>query len=358
MIELENDKTTVTHTQHIDNGSVVVITDVPAYVWEEDGEEQTVYDMDVALKIDDFVASIFEESSEPNSVLTYSFQYLDASLYADAQIRMTGSSRVSFGSATTKEWKDSIDAIHRSILFLKDALKSVYKSATIEDPVLVPAPGSLLFNLQTAEPTRATQNSILPVPNRLEIQILELLMDGYNFAVDDDVRNALIEEYPQFKIATLKAIERLSPHKSSEIEKVEIIPLSESLKEFEPITLTKTTREIARNKRSWLESGSEKSDVREVIIIGQVAQLARDSTFTISDIEYNYPEGRKYRTKALYYSRIFKQLGELFLNKKRVVFRGIEYRINGKWSSIPNIREVKEFNGEVPSDNKPIPKHL
>ncbi len=354
MIELENDKTMVTHTQHIDNGSVVVVTDVPAYVWEEDGEEQTVYDMDVALKIDDFVVSISEKNLESNRVFTYSYQYLDASLYADAQIRMTGSSRVNFGSATTKEWKDSIDAIYKSISFLKEALKSVYKRSAIADPVLVPAPGSLLFNLQTAEPIKATQNSILSIPNRLEIQILELLMDGYNFAVDDDVHNSLIREYPQFKIATLKAIERLSPYKSSEIEEVEIIPLGEALKEFEPITLTKTTREIARNKRSWLESGSEKSDIREVVIIGQIAQLARDATFTISDIEYNYPEGKKYRTKAIYYSKIFKELGNLFINSKRVIFRGIEYRVNGKWNSIPNIREVEEFHGEVPPDNEPI----
>lgn len=80
MIELGNDKTTVTHTQHIDNGSVVVITDVPAYVWEEDGEEQTVYEMDVALKIDDFVVSISEKSLEPNKVFTCSYHYLDASI--------------------------------------------------------------------------------------------------------------------------------------------------------------------------------------------------------------------------------------------------------------------------------------
>ena len=59
MIDAQQYRTTVTHTETSENGSVVVITDVPAYVYEEGGEQDTVYDMDVALAIDEFVAKCF-----------------------------------------------------------------------------------------------------------------------------------------------------------------------------------------------------------------------------------------------------------------------------------------------------------
>ena len=358
MTDTERSKTTVTHTETSVNGSVVVITDVPAYVFDEDGEHQTVYDMNVALKIDDFVASVFEGNSEPNRIFAYSYQHLDAGSRADAQIKMTGSARVDFYSATTQIWKESVDSIYRSISLLQVALESVFISTKIADPVLIPGHGSLLFNLYAKEPSSATQEplSFFGTPRPPELQVLELLMASYNYVVDDQIYNELISEFPQLKIATLKAIESLSPRKGSDIEQVQIVPTSESLSEFRPVTLTKATREMARNKRSWLEGGSEPSDVRQVEIIGQVAQVSRDGSFTIRDIELNYPEDKKYPTKALYYPHLFEELVDLFKKKKRVRFSGIEYRRNNKWDSEPNIRAVKEAPppAEVPNIREEI----
>ena len=354
MIDTERSKTTVTHTETSLNGSVVAIMDVPAYTFEEDGEYRTIYDMNVALKIDDFVANIFEGEVEPNSLFSYSYQYLEAGLYADAKIKFVGSNLVNFGSATTKVWKDSVDGVHNCISILQHALESVFDKTAIKYPVLIPQPGSLLFNLYTKEPSTTVQEPVFEMPQPWEARVLKLLMDSYSYAIDDNTSNPLIKEYPQLRIATARAIETLSPKKSSEIAEVQILPFGKILKEYKPITLTNTTREIAKAKRTWLEAGSEASDIRDVVLIGQIAQLTRDSKFTITDIEYNYPDGKKYPTRALYYPQIFKELGRLFLEKKRVVFRGIEYRRNGKWTSEPNIKSVEEYTGEAPQDGEPL----
>jgi hypothetical protein len=344
-VDINKLKTKVTHTQTSPDGSVVVITDVPAYVFEEDGIEQTVYDMDVALKIDEFVAERFEENLQKRHALMYSYEQISSGLKIDVQIKIEGDgNEVTLGGATTKTWKESFDNLQGGLSILWNAVASVFKGTKITYPnVGTVGSGSLVFGLQAKSADSVKQDLLLnPVEPPIEIRVLQLLIDGYAYALDGEVTNPLILEHAEIAVATVKAIERLSPKGKSEIKTVQIIPNSNTIERHQSVSLTRNTYKSAQTKRKWLEAGSDEADIREIWLTGQVAALSRDGNFTIRDIEESYPDDKRYPTRAIFHENIFEKLTDLFKQKKRVKFTGIEYRINNKWTSQPVIKHVEE----------------
>lgn len=347
MIKLENEKAAVNYVQNSPDGSVVVITDVPAHVYEEDGVEDTVYDMDVALKLEDFVTAQFEGNVDSKRRVMLAYNDIDFGSNSDAEFRIQGR-EVNYGEATTKIWKESIDKIHGSIDVLRKAYTGIFPSPRFSFPVVTSVgQGSLKFALRAREPLALFED--YRDDSSTEIKVLQLLFDGYAYVNSDNVSSQLIQDYEEIAFATLEAIEKLSPSEGSTIQQIQITPNEQVIKGSPPVTLTVETHHRAKWKREALQARLDDIEVRQIVIVGQVFWLERGGELLIKEIEYNYPSVKKYNTSATFNSQMFKDIAALFAAEKRITFRGVERKIKGKWSNpeITSVEEAPPKDGDV-----------
>lgn len=337
MIDAQQYRTTVTHTETSENGSVVVITDVPAYVYEEGGEQDTVYDMDVALAIDEFVAKCFASSAAARRVFTYTYSDIRKGVKPHLELRVTGKN-ISLGSTSTKVWHELLEKINSGYSYLR----TVYaKSFSVPDidflDVSRVGEGSLVLELRARDKREPIPGFDIEAPLSPEVQIMQLLIDGYAYATGENVENPLINGHPAIAFAAVKAVEKLAPSGKSDINTITLTPKDEVLARSNPVTLTRSTHSKAREKKRHLSSPDD-ADRRSVRIIGKVARLETDGTFTIRDIELNEPGEKRHPTRAIFHEGLRASLAKFWTDKARVEFRGIEFLLNDDWSNIPIIR--------------------
>lgn len=352
MIDTRQYRTTVTHTESSDNGSVVVITDVPAYVYEEDGVEDTVYEMDVALKLDEFVAQCFEASVESKRVFVFAYKDIGQHSVTDLEARITGNN-ISLNSTSTKVWHELLEKVNSSYGYLRTAFAKIFNVKDIDYwAVNGVAGGSLVLQLRAKETREPISELGGEPPLSPEVQIMQLLIDGYAFAVGEKVDNPLINGHPAIAFAVVKAVEKLAPSGKSDIGTVTLTPKSRAIARQNSVTLTRDTYWKARQTKKQLSVPDEATQ-RDVKIIGKVARLETDGTFTIRDIELNEPDGKKHPTKAIFHERLRASLAKYWTDKTRVEFKGIEFLLNDDWSNIPIIKYAdvappKEEDGATP----------
>ena len=339
MIDTDKYRTTIAHTQTAKDGSFVVITDVPAYVFEEDGVEDSVYDMDVALKIDDFIARHIKSNFGVRRDLLISFNELDFNSNNDAEFHIRGSG-VNYGEATTKIWKESVDKIHGSIDILRKAYAVVFPKTHFSFPVFTGVgAGSLKFALRARAPSELFSD--YRDKSSPEVKVLQLLFDGYSYVHDAKSENQLIEKHSEIAFAVLEAIERLSPSEGSSIREIQLVPNEKVIKESHTVQLTAETQQRAKWKRETLQNKLNDLEVRQMVIVGKVHSLSKDGQLLIKEIEYNHPGVKKYNTSATFDSRMFRGIGQLFTLEKKITFRGVERKLNGVWAN-PEITSVEE----------------
>ncbi len=340
MIDAQQYRTTVTHTETSENGSVVVITDVPAYVYEEDGEQDTVYDMDVALGIDEFVAKCFALSAESKRVFTYVYRDIRKGVKPHLEVRAAGKN-ISLSSTSTKVWHELFEKINSGYSYLRTVFAKSFSVTNIDFlDVSRVGDGSLVLELRAKDRREPIPEFALEAPLSPEIQIMQLLIDGYAYAIGESVENPLINGHPAIAFAVVRAVEKLAPSGKSDISAITLTPRDEVLGRNNPITLTRTTHYKAREKKRHLSSPDE-ADRRSVRIIGKVARLETDGTFTIRDIELNDPEGKKHPTRAIFHEGLRASLARFWTDKARVEFKGIEFLLNDDWSNIPIIKHAE-----------------
>lgn len=339
----------VTHTHTSEDGVVLVITGVPALVLEdENGVRQVAYKGASSRVVTNYIRQALELFTSP-AVHSVSFEEASRGLSIHAQIRFAGP-KVNLNRFSIEDWREVTNLLYRGYKEIGTSLKEIRGSRHIPYPNATVSSGSVIFSLK-AEAKESEQVSLfgeeLTAEEKApeEVQILQLLIDGFALVSGRSAErvNPLLG-HPQIRLATVKAIELLSPRDKSDIEEVQIIPKSEAIARTEVVVFTPATYQKAKHIVAELKANpiDEEKDRRNVTIIGQIKVLSRAGRITIDKIELNHPEGSKHPTAAIFVDRIFTQLTDFFKNKKRVLFRGIEYRTNEKWTSEPWIMEVEE----------------
>lgn len=345
----------VTHTHTSDDGVVLVIREVPALVFEdEDGRQQVKYKGASSRVVTNYIRQALELFTGP-TVHSVSFEEASHGLSIAAQVRYTGRN-IQLNSLSIEDWKESTNLLYRSYKTIGASLKEVQGNRDIPYPNAVVSNGSVVFNLRAERPKDVEQISLFgdalteEEKAPIEVQILQLLIDG--FAVvsgrPPQRQNPLLN-HPQVRLATVKAIELLSPREKSDIEEVQIIPKSEAMGRTEVAVFTPATYQKAKHIVAELKANpsDEEKDRREVTIVGQIGMLNRAGRMTIVNLELNHPENKLYKTTAIFVDSIFEKLTDFFKTKKRVLFRGVEFRTNEKWTSEPWIKEVEEAPEDI-----------
>ena len=331
----------VTYTYTSPKGVVFVITDVPALVVENSrGDKEVRYKPAASRVVNRYVREGLKLFSEP-SVHTVSFRDASYGGTVDAQIRAVGP-QVSRDNSSIEVWQTVTNSIFQSYSAIRKAVKDIRGLKDFPYPtVKTVEAGSLVFGLKATPIAQVGLfNEEHSIPD--EIQILQLLIDGHAFLKEEKIRDESILEYPQVQSATIKAIEKLSPRENSVIEEIQLIPRSKIFVGSEPVTFTSRTHNEAKRRRKQLEQEPDEQDRRNVEIVGQIAALYREGRMTIRDVEYNYPDGARHPTSAIFHDSIFEKLVDFFKKKKRVMFRGIEYKTYEGWTSQPIIKQVEE----------------
>lgn len=340
----------VTHTHTSGEGVVLVITDVPALVYEDsNGIRQVKYKGASSRVITNYIKQALELFSG-STVYSTSFEEASFGISVDAQIRFAGP-KIKHDELSIKNWHEATNRLYKSYEKIGGAVKQTRGSKRILYPtVKTVTRGSLIFGLKSESPT-VTQQTLFD--DRLaveeatpeEVQILQLLIDGHALVMGKraERENPLLS-HPQIRFATIKAVELLSPSDKSDIEEVQIIPRSDVVARSEVVAFTPSTHQKAKHQRIELEANpiDEGRDRRDVLIVGQIKMLDRAGRMTIDNIEPNHPEGPKYPATSIFVDSIFVKLTDFFKNRKRVLFRGIEFRTNERWTSEPWIMEVEE----------------
>lgn len=344
----------VTHTHTSDNGVVLVITGVPALVFEdENGNRQVKYKGASSRVVTNYIKQALELFTTP-TLHSVSFEEAGDGLSVYAQVRFSGR-KVRFNELSIEDWREATNLLYRGYKEIGNSLKEVRGSRYIPYPNAMVSSGSVLFSLRT-EPRESEQGNLFgdelteeeKAPE--EVQIFQLLIDGFALVSGRPAeRENPLLGHPQIRLAAVKAIELLSPRDKSDIEEVQIIPTSEAIGRAETAVFTPATYQKAKHIVAELKANpvDEEKDRRDVTIVGQIGVLNRAGRMTIVNLEFNHPENKLYKTTAIFVDSIFEKLTDFFKTKKRVLFRGIEFRTNEKWTSEPWIKEVEEAPEDV-----------
>ncbi len=329
----------MTYTYTSPKGVIVVVAGVPTVVAElEEGPDEVMYEPSVSRKLNHIVRDQLKLNFAPG-VYAVPFEEYEIATVLDAQIRIQGR-KVNYGGANIQVWKEAIDKIYGTFDGLRKAFIHAQHVSRVSFPIIkTVGPGSLKFGLQAKASADLYRDLSTP-----EVRVMQLLFDGYSFVADRNagVANELIQKHPEIAIAVAAAIERLSPDEKSSIKEVELIPNEQTIGRNRPLTLTTETYLKAKWKRESLQALLDGEETRWVEIIGQIYSLSRDGRLSIKQIEYNYPETHRRNTVATFDQDIFEEVASFFKDKKRVVFKGVERKVNKIWSSEPEINSVKE----------------
>lgn len=342
----------VTYTYTSPEGLVLVVTGVPAIVQEDGkGAELIRYKPAVSRVLFRYLKEAQSIFTEPTIYAT-SFEEASFGVSVDVQIRFAGP-KVRYEDLDIQQWQEATNLLYRSYHKIGATVKETRGSKSVLYPtVKAITRGSLVFglkakpqvNVQPPLPFAFEGQSVAEELPPEEVQILQLLIDGHALiAGGPEPENPLLS-HPQIRLATYKAVELLSPREKSDIEEIQIIPKSSVVARTETVVFTPSTYQKAKHKVAELEANpiDEKKDRRDIVIVGQIGTLNRAGRMTIVNLEVNYPEDKLYKTTAIFIDGIFEKLTDFFKAKKRVLFRGIEFRTNEKWTSEPWIKEVEE----------------
>ena len=305
-----------TYTYTSPDGVVFVVTDVPALVYEsEEGIREVRYKPASSRVVNKYIRENLKTYKKPN-VYYISFKEAEEGLTVDAQFRFVGEN-VELNSSSLDIWNTVTSKLKGSYDFVKNAYKEVREIKVVRYPVAVPGAGSLLFGLKAHPKPPLFENH--PELDDLitdEIQVLQLLIDGHAFVNGGKVESELLLSHPLIQLGVVKAVEKLSPKGTDDIEEVQIIPKSKLFSTQQSVTFTPDTHFKANRLKKRLES-AENPGRRDVVIIGQIDTLSRRGKMTIRDVEYNYPEFKNYPTTALFPDSIWEKLSSFFMRKAK-----------------------------------------
>lgn len=273
-------KKPVTHTQSTSDGSVVVVTGVPATVVTHlELPDEVSYSLDVTERLEQLISDALTASSRPGAPVVVSWE-AGATLPAyDLELRFRGPG-ASFGSASIGFWEKVTARINTAFGIVSRSLSRHHGLAPSDPQVAFVGPGSLRIGLRSrqAEPLF----SDVSTPDELGFEALRILALA-PAVVEGEVRHdSLLGSDPNVTHAALRALEVLAPGPRSPQQTVELIPSPTVFPNLRSSVLTADMVPEIRSKRQELAAESEEHE--EIVLEGLIDRVTADGLFRLRGV--------------------------------------------------------------------------
>lgn len=326
----------VTHTFTSADGVVVVVQGVPAEVFVEGDDEHTMYDADVAFRLDELIRDALLASPTPGSVMSLAFDATSAKPVADLEFHLTGAS-VRYGEASVKIWRLALDRISQAYSGLAQTLAEIrgvpFKDVP-EGIIAFAGDGSLVFGLRAGDASAMFDAPMLPT--EVSMEAMRLIVDA-KARLETTSEAFDSEDDAKVMTAALWALEELSPSGSDGIDAVRIVPTGPNMRGRSEVTLVPGTRKLAAERRLAVRTKSD--GVRAVTIAGTIDQirLGAENTFHVHDL-IMAPENWGTVAKVTYTDVLLDDLLAAFRAREPVTVTGLQRQRAGRW--LPTLEAI------------------
>lgn len=270
----------VTHTQSTADGSVVVVTGVPAtVVASPEGPDHVSYSLDVAERLEGLISDALTASPGPGAQVFVSWTAgLTLPTY-DLEFRFRGPG-ASFGWASIGFWEKMTKRVNSAFGIVARSIGRLYGVAPSPPHVAFVGPGSLRIGLRSrnAEPLFEE----LHIPDEMGLQVLKVLAQAPMLVEGELGDDSILESNTTVAHAALRALEVLAPGSRNKLQSVDLIPSPKAFPDLRASVLTADMIPAIRERRQTLTTNSE--DHEEIVLEGLIDKVAADGLFHLRDV--------------------------------------------------------------------------
>lgn len=271
----------VTHTQAMADGSVVVVTGVPAIVVAyEEGPDEISYSLDVAERLEQLISDALTATPGPGAGVVVRWEAGVTLPVFDLELRFRGPG-ASFGSASIAFWEKMTARVNSAFGIVARSLARA-NGLTVSTPqVAFVGPGSLRIGLRSrhTEPLFADART----PDELGYEALRILAQAPTVLEGGMQAGLLLGSDPHVAHAAMRALEVLAPTSRHPRQAVEILPSPTAFPQLRASILTADMLPLIRTRRS--ELFADGLSMEEIVIEGQIYKVSADGLLHLRDVE-------------------------------------------------------------------------
>lgn len=322
-------KKPVTHTQSTSDGSVVVVTGVPATVVTHlEMPDEVSYSLDVAERLEQLISDALTASPRVGVPVVVRWEDKTTLPVYDLELRFRGPG-ASFGSASTGFWEKMTTRVNSAFGIVGRSLGRLHGVTPSDPHVAFVGPGSLRIGLRSrqSEPLFSDVSS----PDEVGFEALRLLALAPAL-VEGEVRDdSLLGSNANVTHAALRALEVLAPTPRNPRQSVELIPSPAVFPNLRATVLTADMVPAIRSKRKELASGSDEHE--EIVLEGLIYKVAADGLFHLREVAaFEGAWGRSKTAEVAFADEDFDEVVAYFRDRARV-------RVYGERELGPGARE-------------------
>lgn len=306
----------VTFTQTTDDGSVVVVTDVPATVIQlgESGEE-VAFDLDVAERLEKLVSDALAAAPGPSAKHIFSWSNGPTLPPSDIEFRFSGPN-TQYGYADIATWERVTKAIESAFRIVAKEIRRQLHTDVVLPRVAYVGSGSLRVGLRSRDYQQlfpgVTTGQDASVAALRVLAEAPLLLEG-----DATSSSHGLAWEPRLLHAALRALEVLTPSARDKNSTVEIIPSANVFPNVKRSTLHAGLIPDIRLRRKAL--AAEHEDKREITLDARIDSVSIDRQFHLREVEvFEGTWGAHSTAEVQFDEDMFDEVVQLFREKSRV----------------------------------------
>lgn len=271
----------VTHTQAMADGSVVVVTGVPATVVTHlEGPDDVSYSLDVAVRLEQLISDALTAAPGPGAGAFVSWEAGVTLPAFDLELRFRGPG-ASFGSASISFWEKMTGRVNSAFGIVARSLTRINGVPVSAPQVAFVGPGSLRIGLRSrhSEPLFAEVQS----PEELGFEALRILAQAPVVLRGGMRDGLLLGPDPHVAHAALRALEVLAPSPRHPRQSVDIIPSPQAFPHLRTSVLTADMLPMIRARR--IELFADVLEMEEIVLEGQIDKVTADGLLHLRDVE-------------------------------------------------------------------------
>lgn len=306
----------VTFTQTTEDGSVVVVTDVPATVIQlgERGEE-VIFDLDVAERLETMVSDALATSPGPSAKHMFSWPNGPTLPPYDLEFRFSGP-RAQYGYADIAMWEWVTKAIDSAFRIVAKEIRRQLNTDVVLPRVVYVGSGSLRVGLRSRDYQQLFPG--VTTPQDAGLEVLRVLAEAPLLLEREASTTSDGQAWePRLLHAAFRALEVLTPSARDKNSSVDVIPSANVFPNVKRSTLHPGLIPEIRVRRKAL--AAEHEDKREVVLDAKIDSISIDRKFHLREVEAHEGTWGTHSTAEVRFDEdLFDEVVQLFREKSRV----------------------------------------
>lgn len=310
---------TVTFTRTTDDGSVVVVTDVPATVarFDEAGDEVS-FSLDVAERLEQMVSDALAATPGPRAKQIFSWADGPSLPPSDLELRFAGPN-ARYGTADIALWEKVTKRVDSAFKVIAREVRRIRNTEVALPRVAYVGSGSLRIGLRSRDYDPLFEG--MTTPDEAGLEVLRIIAEAPMLLEHGATLNSPWE--PRLFHAALRALEVLTPSSRDKNSSVEIIPSTLQFPNVRRTTLHADLIPAIRTRRRALTEEHESK--REVALDGNIDSVSVDKQFHLREIDAVDGDWGHHTTADIHFGEdMFEDVVELFREKTRVRVYGVQ----------------------------------